>query len=45
MIMQHFHKISSERQKIEELKNLTTLRGNYTYYLGMFVSRNKFVQR
>ena len=43
--MQHFHKICPERWKIEELKNLTTLSGNYTYYLGQFVICGKFIQR
>ena len=41
---EHFHKISPERQKIEDLKNLTTLPGSDTYYLGLFVIYNKFVQ-
>ena len=40
-----FYKISPERWKIEELKNLITLPGIYTYYLGPFVIRDKFVQR
>ena len=43
--MEHFHKIGPERWKIEELKNLATLPGSYTYYLGVFVICNKFVQR
>ena len=29
--MYHFHKINPERWKTEELKNLTTFPGNYTY--------------
>ena len=35
--MKHFHKISPERWKIEELKSLTTLPGSHTYYLGLMV--------
>ena len=33
MIMQHFHKISPERRKIEELNKLTHLPRSYTYSL------------
>ena len=38
----HFHKISPERWKNEELKNLTLPR-SYTYYLELLVIHNKFV--
>ena len=39
--MQHFHIISPKRWKIEELKNLATSPGRYTYYLGLFVIRDE----
>ena len=43
--MQNFYKTRPERCNIEELKNLTTLHGSYTCYLGLFVIDNKLVQR
>ena len=36
---------SLRKMEIEELKNLTAFPGSYTYYLGLFVVRDKFVQR
>ena len=41
-LVYHFCEISPERQKIEELKNLTTLSGSCTYYLHLFVVCDKF---
>ena len=41
--MYRFHKISPERWKIEELKNLTTLPGSYAFYLCLFFIPDKFV--
>ena len=38
--MEHFHKITPERWKIKEWKNLTTLPGSYTYYLHLLFAIN-----